>query len=164
VVVVGGVGSIMVILMIYVAFAQFFLSNIEGNIPKQYNLSFLILGLFFISLLSTIIVSLLITQDVQRSSVLYCGISATVLTIITMMVISYISLFIYYPSVFEGLAGFEYVMVLPLILVYFAIYLLPAFFYLFIIQVVVFYVYFTVFFEKYYKEKEKEKRRQGNYL
>jgi len=152
----GTIGSLGIMLMIYVAFAQVFVDYIEGIIEPDYILSFLILGTFFISMLSSIGVSFLVGGDIRRKSIVYATILSYLSTLGILILISYISLFYLYPEVFDGLSGFDYFFVFPLTIVYFALYVLNNFFMLNLISIIISQLLYLVFIILLYKEKELE--------
>jgi len=168
--IIGFFSSLMLMLMLYVALAQFFISYLEENLSSSLSTVFLILGLFFISLISSVFASYLLLPDVRLRSSFYSSILSYLFTFFTIVIISYISLFLYYPSVFDGLVGLEYVLVLPYTIVYFSVYVLPDFFYLFLIEIILYYLYFSMFFSSFYsttentRREKKEVNYQGNYI
>lgn len=155
--VIGFVASLMVLMMIYVIFAQVFLNYIEGSIAEQFNLSIIIIGMFSISLISSVLVGYLLAgDDVEKRSILKASFVAYVFTILTIIGISYLALFLYYPSIFEGLFGFDYVSIVSVVIVYFTVYVLPQFYWLYILEVIFYYLYFIILLNIYYEYKEEK--------
>lgn len=152
--VVGMIASFMATLMIYVVLAQLFLTSIIGNIPQKYYLSFITIGLFFISLLSSIIVSIIIIDNIKRRSLIASSLISFILTLGVIISLSYISLLYAYPSVFNNLVGIDYFIVFPLTIIYFAYYVLDSFIYLYIITIVIYYVFFSITLYFLYQERE----------
>lgn len=164
---IGFFSSLMILMILYVIFAQIFINYIEGNISEQLNLSLIIIIMFSISLFSTIFVSYLIgSEDVKKSSIYKTSLLSYIFTIFTLIVLSYLALFLYYPNVFNGLYGFDYVLVAPLMLVYFTLYILPQFFWIYILEVIFYFLYFIIILNIFYEEKKKEKpkKRLARYM
>lgn len=155
--VMGAIGSFMVLLMIFVAFAQFFLSSIEGTLTDQFNLAFIILGMSFISLISSIIVSGLVIDTVRRRSIVWASFFSFICTETLIAVVSLVAIFFTYPHVFNGIEGIEYLLVIPVCIVYFVVYLINyiAFFALIVIS---YFFFFCIFLNKLYVEREVKKK------
>lgn len=150
----GILGSLTAMMMIYVALAQIFLDYVLGNIDPDLNIAFLIIGLLFITFISSIIVSFLVVGDISTKSVSLSSLYSYLLTLAILIFVSILSLVKYYPSVFEGLEGFEYFGIIPMSIVYFAIFVLEQFFYLFLITVLIYYIFFVIFLVKLYNPKK----------
>lgn len=156
VLIIGIVSSILLLFMIYVAFAQFFLKYIEGTVAPDFYLAFLIIGMLFISIFSSVITSFLTVKNVKLKSIIYSSLLAYLIHFLLIISISYISLFAYYPEVFSGLSGSDYFFVFPMVIVYFTIYVLEQFIYLFFISVITYYIFFVIFLDRLYVEKSKK--------
>jgi len=164
--IIGFVSSLMILMIIYVIFAQVFINYIEGSVLDQYNLSIIIIGMFFISLLSSIFAGVLLSSDdINKLSMFKASFISYVFTLITIIFLSYISLFLYYPSVYNGLFGIDFVFIVSIVIVYFTVYILPQFFWLYIIEVIFYYLYFIILLNIFYEEKEeKPKIRSGRFM
>lgn len=154
VLIIGVVSSLLLLFMIYVAFAQFFLDYIEGVVDPDLNLSFLIIGMLFVSIFSSVIVSFVVVKNVKVISIIYASLLAYFVHFFLIIVVSYVSLFSFYPEAFEGLTGLDYLFVFPMTIVYFSIYVLDQFIYLFFISVIIYYIFFVIFLDRFYVPKK----------
>jgi len=150
---VGSVASVLLFFLFEVIFARTLMDTVIGQYDDYTILFLIILGLQLISLIVPTFVSLWITENVSKSSIYIATFLAFLTNIVFLIGVSYVSLFILYPQVFDVVEGFEIILVLPSVLVYFGIYVLGNVFVLFIVSVVSYYIFYLIFLEKFYKYK-----------
>lgn len=150
---IGSISTLLILLMLEVAFAQILTNTLIGNISDNLMLLIIIIGLFLFTVIIAFIVGYFITGDITRKSVYKSSIMSLMCLILFLFVVSNVSLFILYRSVYSKVSGFEILWIFPQVLVYFAIYVLGDVFSLFILEIIVYYCFFIVFLEKLYQVK-----------
>lgn len=155
---VGFLASLLLLLIIYVMFAQVIVDFLINSIDNQIILSLIILGLLMLSFVISLIVGFLITDDIRKTSILKASIMSFLVNFIIILVISYVSLIIFYPNVFSEVSGLEIILIFPQVIIYFSIYILIHPFYLFIISSFVYFIIFIIFLEIYYESKALRKK------
>ena len=154
IVILGLMISVMVFFIIYVAFAQFLSDFIIENFDDVTNLSILVLGLLFISFISSIAVGILICTDLKKSVVLKASIMAFCINFLILILISYISMFVLYPWIFENIIGFQIILIFPQVIIYFGIYVMQNIFYMFILSQFIYFIIFVIFLEKFHQYRK----------
>ncbi len=152
---IGSISTLLVLLMWEVLFAQILTDTILNSINDNVMLLIIMTGMFILTTIISIIVGYFITKDITRISVLKTTIMSFLSLILFLFIISNVSLFILYRSVFSGIHGFQILFIFPQVLIYFSIYILNDVFNLFILQIVVYYIFFIAFLEKLYKKMVK---------
>ncbi len=150
---IGSLSTLLILLMAEVLFAQILTDTILNSINDNIMLLIIMMGMFLFTIIISIIVGYFITQDITRKSVLKTTIMSFLCLLLSLFVISNVSLFIAYRSVYSEIHGFEILFIFPQVLIYFSIYILGDVFSLFIFEIIVYYVFFIFFLEKFYKVK-----------
>ncbi|MCP6718931.1 MAG: hypothetical protein KJI71_01685 [Patescibacteria group bacterium] len=146
-----GIGiSLLIFLIIQVGFAQLLTDFVLINIDKQFTLFLIIFGLLFISFLSSIIASQLITKYISSISVLSASFMAFFGTLYALIIISYVTLFMYNPALFRRVHGFALFMIFPQVIITFTIYFLENIISLFIFSIVSYFLLFILFLNDFY--------------
>lgn len=146
-----GIGiSLLIFLIIQVGFAQLLTDIIINNINQQFTLFLIIFGLLFISFLSSIITSYLVTNYLSKISVLYASFMAIYGSLFILIIISYGTLLIYNPALFRNVHGFAMFLIFPQVIITFTIYFLENIIFLFIFSIVSYFALFILFLNDFY--------------
>lgn len=153
---IGIITSILVFLLAYTVFARTLVIALlnKGN---DIGLLLLVILLELIAFISSIVVSIWQTDDLSQKLMLKSALISFGSLLIILSVLSYGTLYILYPEIFEGLEPYELVLVFPTVLLDFSIYILGHPIYLFILSIVIYFLLFIVILD-YYFEKEGKKR------
>ena len=145
-----GIGaSLLVFLIIQVGFAQTLVDFVLDHISDDFALSLIIFGLLSIAFIASISTSILSTQFISELSVLYASFLAYYATFISLIIISYVFMFLKFRSVFSKVHGFEIILIFPQVIIAFALYV-GEIIVLFIISMVLYYLFFILFLDKFY--------------
>ena len=148
----GFLFSLLGVLMLWALLARLINDLVVENISNvNYILLIIILGLFGITFAVSVIFGILITEDIDKRSVLAASGVAILPTFIIILGISYFGLALVYPEIYSELQGLELILAFPAVLVYFSIYVLQNFFLIYIITIVLYYLFFLVFLETFYE-------------
>ncbi|KKN08941.1 hypothetical protein LCGC14_1051670 [marine sediment metagenome] len=146
-----GIGaSLLVFLIIQVGFAQTLVDFVLDHISDDFTLSLIIFGLLSIAFIASIGTSILLTQFLSELSVLYASSLAYYASFISLIIISYIFMFLKFRSVFSMVHGFEIMLIFPQVIITFGLYVLGNIIVLFIISMVLYYLFFILFLDKFY--------------
>lgn len=154
--IVGGVSTLLILLMVETAFAQIISDFLIGHISDNLILFIIILGLFVFTIIISIVVGIFITKDIRRLSVLKASIMSLSCLLLFLFIISNATLFIRYKEIYSEIHGLQIVLIFPQVLIYFSIYILGDVFLLFILEIVVYYIFFVFFLENFYEGKYRE--------
>lgn len=143
--------SLIVLLMVWGAFARFINDYIVDLFSGNNVLLLIILGLQLISLGVAVGVGILLTDDVSKKSVLKASLMSFILTLAIIIGISYFVLAILYPEIFSEVKGFEFIGIFPSVIMYFSIYVLKNPFTVYILTILIYYLLFVVFLEDFYE-------------
>ncbi len=147
----SGIGaSLLVFLIIQVGFAQTLVDFVLDHISDDFTLSLIIFGLLSIAFIASIGTSILLTQFLSELSVLYASSLAYYASFISLIIISYIFMFLKFRSVFSMVHGFEIMLIFPQVIITFGLYVLGNIIVLFIISMVLYYLFFILFLDKFY--------------
>lgn len=161
----GALFSVMIFFMIEVLYAQVLLDYIIANLDNSnayFNIFLIFIGGEIIALLISIGVSLLIIGNVKRISIYKAILLAFILNLVLWFAISFLSIFFIFPEVFENIIGYEILVISPILIVYFGVYVLNDITLVWIITQITYFVLFGIFLIVFYKPKKKE--RQKRYL
>lgn len=148
---VGILSSMLTFFIIYTLSARALTLTILDSLENDTTLLlFIILSLEFIAFISSISVSFLLTDNIPEKYVIASSLVAYLCNLALLVGISYASLFLLYPEIFQGLSGIEILIVFPTVLIYFSIFVLGHPIYLIILSIVSYYVFFIVFLERFY--------------
>lgn len=150
---VGFLASLLLLLIIYVLFAQVIVDYLINSLDNLIILSLIILGLLMLSFIISLVVGFLITDNIKETSVLKASVMSFLVNFFLIVIISYISMFIFYPNVFSEVSGLETLLIFPQVIIYFSIYILSHPFYLFIVSSFVYFIIFIIFLEIYHERK-----------
>lgn len=153
---IGIIASILLFLVAYAVFARTLVITFfeDGN---NIGLLFLVISLELITFLSSLFISLWQTDDLpDKLALKIAGVSFGV-NLIVLCVLSYGTLLILYPEIFENLEFYEYPLVFPTVLLDFSIYVLGHPIYLFILSIIMYYLLFFIFIEYYYSKEAKKR-------
>jgi len=150
---IGSISTLLILLMLEVLMAQILVDTIIGNISDSLMLLIIMVSLFLFTIVISVIVGYFVTGDMTRSSVFKASVMCLGCLLLFLFIVSNISLFIGYRSVYSKISGFQILGIFPQVLVYFSIYILGDVFNLFILQIIVYYVFFIFFLEKLYQNK-----------
>ena len=150
---IGFMASLVILLMIYTAFAQIITDFLIDNISDNVILLVIIIGLFIFTIIISVIVGFFITGNISRNSVLKASVLSLLCLVGVLFIISNGILFFYYSNIYDLVYGFEVLLIFPQVLIYFSIYILGTIFNLFIITIGLYYIFFIFFLEKFYKIK-----------
>ena len=152
---IGIIASIMLFLVVYTVFARALVITFFEN-GNNIGLLFMVISLELITFISSMFVSLWQTDDLPDRLVLKtAGVSFGV-NLIVLCVLSYGTLLILYPGIFENLEFYEYPLVFPTVLLDFSIYVLGHPIYLFILSIITYFLLFIIFIEYYYSKEAKK--------
>lgn len=145
---IGMGASILIMMMFYAGFSQFFIDNILYNLDiNDFTIaSIIILSFVFITFVSCYISGSLVSTGIDRSRVFYSSIMSLVSTFLLLLGLSTLIVIYVYPDYIDGLSlnGFEYLFALPSLCVfYMAIYVLDEFIYLNIVIIVMYFSMYT---------------------
>lgn len=153
--IVGIMSSILITMMLYLLLAQIINSTVIGVLDDLSILYLLIFGLEIIALICSIIVSFWIADNIKGSSVYRASILAFLCNLVSLLIISYGSLYLKYPEIFSELNGPEIFLVFPQVIVYFGIYILGHPIFIFIFSNIVYFLFFVVFLNQFYAIERK---------
>lgn len=153
---IGIITSILVFLLAYTVFARTLVITLlnKGN---DIGLLLLVMCLELIAFISSIVVSIWQTDDLSQKLVIKTALISFGVNLIILTVLSYGTLYLIYPEIFEGLELYELVPVFPTVLLDFSIYILGHPIYLFILSIIIYFLLFIVVLDYHY-EKEGKKR------
>lgn len=146
-----GIGaSILIMMMFYAGFSQFFIDNILYNLDINdfATASIIILSFVFITFISSFVSGSLVATGIDKSKVIYSSTVTLISTFLVLLGLCTSIVFYVYPSYIDGLSlsGFEYLFALPSLCVFYvAIYVLDEFIYLNIVIIVIYFSLFTYF-------------------
>ena len=147
----GIIVSMLFILMIYLAYAQFLLDFVLNNLSNSTNILVIILGLFGITIVVSLISGFLINKEMKNIVIFKASILSLLTTVFILFIISYVAAFLQYRFVFEELQIWEIILVFPQILVYFAIYTLDNFFMLFVLFNFIYFIIYSIFLQAFHE-------------
>lgn len=150
---IGLLASMLILLVLYALLAQVISDYLVDNIDNYLLLSIIILGLLLLSLVVSTLTTILIVSDVKERSILRSASMSYITTFLITCLISYLAIYIKYPSVFYHINGPEMILNFSQVIVYFSIYCLPHPFYITIVNQVIFLSCFIIYLESYYEEK-----------
>ena len=149
IVVIGIASSFLVFFLIYTFFARILVSTILENLESYFALLMIFVGLELITVISSIIVGIMITDKMNQSAVLKASIMALLSNLVLLIVISYTCMWIFYPEIFNEIYGFEIIIMMPSVLIYFSIYVLGHPIFLFILSIFSYFMFFLIFLRKF---------------
>lgn len=170
-IVASGVMSIIISFIIFFMLQTFFAQILVDYVIYQISsnsyviiLIILMVGLtIFMSI--SIIISILIASQIKRTSVLKSSFFAFFLNIVVWFSISFLSLYYYYPNIFNNIRGWQLLIIFPELIMYFSIYILNnvtyIWFYMDISYGIIFMIFLYIFNIK--KEKIKMIEKERNY-
>ena len=163
--VVGMLASILMYFVFQTLFASVIVDLFLGNFDDEFILLLIILGFELVALIVSVFVSVLVAEDIKRSSVIKAASFAYLFNLVFLITISYLFLFILYPEVFSEVSGLEIILIFPTVMMDFAIYVLghPAYFFIF--SIVSYYVFFIILIDRFYKYRsvyQKKKKIENN--
>ena len=153
--------SLLFFIMIEAIFAQVFVDFLLNLLDQQMLLLCVVLGLNSIALIVSLLVSLLVTEQVRSKSIFISAGMAYASTFLAMLFLSYASLFLRYPSVFEGLEGAQILLVFPQVMVYFAVYCTPSPIWFFVFTILIYSLLFISFLAQYHEYKPIKYKKRG---
>ena len=156
IIVIGCISTLLILLMIEVFFAQILTDIIIGNISDNLILLIIISGLFFFTIIISIVVGFFITGDITKMGVYKASLMSLGCLLLFLFIITNGSLLIFYKQVYSKIHGFQVLGISPQVLVYFSIYILEDVFNLFILTIIIYYLFFIIFLEKFYEVKYRE--------
>ena len=147
---IGILSTILLMLMVYAGFSQFFIDNILHNldVSSLAMAAVIVLSFVFIALVSSFAVSMLVTTKVDKNRVFWSSIFSFSLTFILTFGISVLIIGLAFPHLIDDLplSGIDYVLVLPPICIFYvSVYVFEEFIFL-IITIVIFYFFVFVSF------------------
>lgn len=149
---IGIIASILVFLLMYTVFARALALSFFGE-GNDLGLLFIVISLELIAFVASIIISIWQTDDLPDNIVLKTAFVAFVINVLFICVLSYGTLYILYPEVFENPSILENALSFPTVLLYFGIYVLGHPIYLFILSIITYYLFFIIFIEVYYPKQ-----------
>lgn len=158
--VVGSGASFLFSLMIYALFAQILTSSVIGTLDDMFILYMIIFGLQAISTIFSIFVSIWLTERMSRATIFKASLMAYITNLLFIILLSYISLAIVHPEVYDNINGATIILIFPQIIVYFSIYILGHPIFLFILNTITYFIFFIIFIEVFYDIR----RENRNYL
>ena len=150
---IGSVSTLLILLMVEVIFAQILTDTILNSINDNLMLLIIMVVMFLFTIIISVVVGYFLTEDIARKSVVKASIMGLMCLFLFLFIISNVSLFIKYRSIYSEIHGFQVLGVFPQVLVKFSIYILGDVFSLFILEIVVYYLFFIFFLEKLYQKK-----------
>jgi len=151
--IIGFFSSLLLTLIFYAFFAQIIVDIILTNIDNSLVLMFIIIGFLLINFILTLFAGFLVAEGVKETAILRASGMSLAINFLIITVLSYVSLWVIYPSVFSEAPGLEFFIIFPQVIMYFSIYILPHPFYLFILSSFIYHVIYVIFLENYYEEK-----------
>ncbi len=146
-----GIGSaILLTMMLYAAFSQFFIDNVLYNIDANELAiaAIIILSFVFITFVSSFVISILVSTRVDKNRVFYSSIFTFGLLFVSLLGFSVLIIEYAYPHLIDDLdiSGADYLFVLPaMCLFYLSTYVLDTFINLIIIIIVLYFLVFVIF-------------------
>ncbi len=150
---IGIIASLSTFFIIYVLFSRIISLTVLENLENNVALLLIILGLFLISLISSILVSLWKCSHISQTSLLAAATMAYLCTLVITISLSYSIMLIRYPEMFAKVSGFEYVLIFPSVVMDFSIYYLGHPIYIGVVSIFVYYLVYIIFLEKFYQVK-----------
>ena len=150
----GSISTLLILLMLEVAFAQFLTNTLIGNINDNVMLLVIIVGLLIFTMIIAFIVGFFVTQDIALKSVRNASIMSLLCLVFMLFAMCNIVLYLNYREIYDNVIGFEIFWVFPQVLVYFSIYILGDVFSLFILEIIIYYLFFVFFLDKLYISKK----------
>ena len=150
---IGSLGTLMILLMLEVAFAQILTDTLINNISDNLMLLIIMMGMFLLTVVIAVVIGYYITADIRTKSVFYASVLSLGCLILFLFIISNVTLYANYYEIYVNIHGFEILPVFPQVLINFAIYILGDVFNLFILIFVSYYIFFIFFIEKLYVRK-----------
>lgn len=167
-IVASGVMSIIISFIIFLMLQTFLAQILVDYVLQQISsnsyliiMVILMVGLtIFMSI--SIIISVLIATQIKRTAVLKSSFFALFLNLFIWFSISFLSLFYYYPNIFNNIRGWELLTVFPILLMYYSVYVLNnvtyIWFYIDISYGIIFMIFLYAFSSDRKKVKMKEKK------
>ena len=150
--------SVLIFFMIQVLYAQILVDYIIQFLENQ-DVFFTIILIFsfgeIIALIISIIVSMIILRKVVRIQVFKAILFAFLINILFWFILSFLSLWFYYPEVFSEIVGYEIIFISPLLIVYFGIYILDNITLVWIFTQITYFILFGIFMNVFYVEKRR---------
>lgn len=146
-----GIGaSILVTMMFYAGFSQFFIDNIMDNLDTNdfATASIIILSFVFITFVSCFISGSLVATGISKKRVFYSSIATFVSTFLVLLGLCTLVVTYVYPEYIDdlSLSGFEYLFAFPSLCVfYITIYVFDEFVYFNIVIIVIYFSLFVYF-------------------
>ena len=157
-VIIGSIISVLIFFMIQVLYAQILVDYIIQFLENQ-DVFFTIILIFsfgeIIALIISIIVSMIILRKVVRIQVFKAILFAFLINILFWFILSFLSLWFYYPEVFSEIVGYEIIFISPLLIVYFGIYILDNITLVWIFTQITYFILFGIFMNVFYVEKRR---------
>lgn len=153
----GFISSLLVLLILEVVFAQVLVDFIISNVDNQLILSLIVLGLLLFTFIVSIVIGFLVSSEIKKIVIIKASIMAFIINFIIINIISYVSMWIFYPEVFSEVSGLEVFLIFPQVILYFSMYMLSHPFYLFILSSLIYFIVYVIFLEQYYEQKPLKK-------
>jgi len=153
--------TILFFIILEVLFAQFTIDLIMVYFEQDFILLFIILGLDLVILTLSIIVSIMLTEHVEKKGIYKAGIMAYFSSFLFMLLMGYITLYLRYPQIFNEVTGIEILLIFPQIIVYFTLYILQIPILFFILTSIVYSIFFIIFLTEYYEYKPHYYKKRG---
>jgi len=155
--------SFLMFLMVEVLFAHFINSLLLDVLEDGLLLMLIILGLELIIMVLSILVGVMVAQNVSRLSVLKASLMSFICNMLFIVMLSYFSLFLMYPEVFSEVSGLEIIFILPQVIVYYSLYILNNVLSLLILSVISYYIIFIVFLNQFHEYSSYNNRSYKKY-
>lgn len=157
---IGIIASILLFLLAYTLLAKILiLTFLSGS--NDLGLLLLVILLELIAFISSILISIWQTDDLPGTVIVKTAFVSFIINLMIIGILSYGTLLILYPEIFQELSILEYGLVYPTVLLYFSIYILGHPIYLFIYSIITYFVLFIIFLEIYHQNYQKELKTYG---
>jgi hypothetical protein len=149
----GALASVLVFFVLYAAFARTLFITVFEDLKDHNNfLLWFVLIIEGIATIAAILVSFLVVDDIPKKYSLAAGLVAFLTNTTLLIVISYIGLFITRPDLFQGLQGFDVILVFPTVILYFSIIILGHPIYFVLLSMLTYFPLFVMYLELFYTE------------
>lgn len=167
-VIMGAIISIIIFYMLEVIMAQFLVDLILDQLGEDayFNILLILLMGESIAIVVSIVISIMITKEIKKSIILVSAGLALISNLILWFAISFITMLISYPEIFQNIRWYEILFISPTLIMYFSIYILDNVTRIWLITQISYFILFGIIillFRKGKKKKIKIKEKNKNY-
>lgn len=159
--VMGALFSILAWFMVQTLYAQILLDYVIGSFGDDAYLNILFIFLIgeLIAFGLSIIISFLVIQDIKRVALIQACILGFISNLLFWFMFSFLTIFILYPEVFSNIIGYEILIISPIIVMYFGIYVLNDITRIWLLTQISYWIFFGLFLVLFSNQKRIKKRK-----